>query len=188
MKKILLVMGYGLCIMGLMGCASFMRPTPKVEKIAGVTPLPAYSGPKARLALTDFQTGSDLHKMLLSELVNSNRFLVVERQTKDTGMPQAELIITATVNEFEPESPGGKAGVGGGGGSRSGFLGGLLGPALNKARMSLDVRIVDASTSKILAANKIQGQSSHMEKAMRICVLETVRYISQNVPANYYKY
>jgi curli biogenesis system outer membrane secretion channel CsgG len=27
-----------------------------------------------------------------------------------------------------------------------------------------------------------------MEKAIRICIIEAVRYISQTIPANYYKY
>jgi curli biogenesis system outer membrane secretion channel CsgG len=80
--------------------------------------------------------------------------------------------------------------------------------------MALDIRIVDTSTSEVLAATRVQGQASDvaggfmmgfmgswglggglsayantpMEKAIRICIIEAVRYISQTISANYYKY
>ena len=126
----------------------------------------------------------------------------------------ADLVITAAVTEFEPQASGGRAGVGGGGGVGSGILGGLLGTALNKAHMGLDISIVDASTSNALATTHVQGQASDvagavrggflgsgslgaglsayantpMEKAIRICIIETVRYMSQSIPVTYYKY
>jgi curli biogenesis system outer membrane secretion channel CsgG len=175
--------------------------------------------------------------MLVTALVNSGRFSVVERQAQAAVMQEqelsalgavgagnggsqkaknktADLIITATISEFEPQASGGRAGVGGGGGAGSGVLGGLLGAALNKAHMVLDIRIVDTSTSEVLATRPVQGQASDvagvikggffgslglaaglsayantpMEKAIRICIIEAVRYISQTIPANYYKY
>jgi curli biogenesis system outer membrane secretion channel CsgG len=174
--------------------------------------------------------------MLVTALVNSNRFSVVERQELSAVMqeqelatsgaaqagsgPQrgkiktADLIITAAVTEFEPQASGGAAGIGGGGGVGSGVLGGLLGAAMNKSHMAMDIRIVDASTSEILASTRVQGQATDvaggfmmgfmgswalggglsayantpMEKAIRICIIEAVRYISQTIPANYYKY
>jgi len=249
MKKLFLVVGSGLVMMGIMGCASLnalMQPTATVDNTAGAAPLPPYSGPKARIAVADFEVkaakatgeiGSGLREMLVTALVNSNRFSVVERQElsavmqeqelaasgaaqSGSGGPQrgklktADLIITAAVTEFEPQASGGRAGVGGGGGVGSGVLGGLLGAALNKAHMALDIRIVDTSTSEVLAATRVQGQASDiaggimggffgswglgvglsgyantpMEKAIRICIIEAVRYVSQTIPANYYKY
>jgi curli biogenesis system outer membrane secretion channel CsgG len=85
---------------------------------------------------------------------------------------------------------------------------------MNKAHMALDIRIVDTSTSEVLAATRVQGQASDvaggfmagflgswglggglsayantpMEKAIRICIIEAVRYISQVIPPPYYKY
>lgn len=245
MRKILLVISYGLLIVGLIGCASLMQPTAQVDTSAGAAPLPPYSGPKARIAVADFEVkaakatneiGSGLREMLVTVLINSNRFSVVERQVLRAVMqeqelsasgaaqpgsgPQrgkiktADLIITAAVTEFEPQASGGAAGVGGGGGVGSGVLGGLLGAALNKAHMALDIRIVDTSTSEVLAATRVQGQASDisgaimaglfgrhglgaglsayantpMEKAIRICIIEAVRYISQSISATYYKY
>lgn len=177
-----------------------------------------------------------LREMLVTALLNSSRFSVLERQALSAVMqeqelaasgaaqqgtgPQrgkiktADLIVTAAVTEFEPEASGGSAGIGGGGGIGSGILGGLLGASMNKAHMALDIRIVDASTSEVLASTRVQGQANDiaggimggfmgswglgaglsgyantpMEKAIRICIIEAVRYISQTIPANYYKY
>jgi len=244
MKKLLLVVGCSILITGLMGCAAFMKPKARVDKAAGA--LTPYSGPKARLAVADFEVkaskatgeiGSGLREMLVTALVNSNRFSVVERQKlgavkqeqelaasgasqSDSAGPQkgkiktADLIVTASVTEFEPHASGGRAGVGGGGGSGSGVWGGLLGAALNKAHMALEIRIVDTSTSEVLAATRVQGQASDiagggrggffgswglgaglsayanspMEKAIRVCISEAARYVSQTIPPRYYKY
>lgn len=231
------------------GCASMgtmTQPTAQVDNNAGAAPLPPYSGPKARVAVADFEVkaaragreiGSGLRDMLVTALVASNRFSVVERQAlaavmqeqalaasgaaeQGAGGPQrgklktADFIITAAVTEFEPQASGGRAGIGGGGGIGSGVLGALLGGALNKAHMAMDIRLVDASTSEVLAATRVQGQATDisgaimggffggwalgaglsgyantpMEKAIRICIIEAVRYISQAVPATHYKY
>jgi len=246
MKKVLSLVGYSLLAISLAGCASMMQPTAQVENTAGAQALPPYSGPRARIAVADFdvkaakaggEIGSGLREMLVTALINSNRFSVVERQALSAvmqeqelsasgaaqtgaGGPQrgkiktADLIITAAVTEFEPQASGGRAGIGGGGGVGSGILGGLLGAALNKAHMALDIRIVDTSTSEVLAATRVQGQATDvaggfmagfigswalggglsayantpMEKAIRVCIIEAVRYISQTIPANYYKY
>jgi len=246
MKKALYLIGYSLLAISLAGCASLMQPTAQVENTAGAQALPPYSGPRARIAVADFdvkaakaggEIGSGLREMLVTTLINSNRFSVVERQALSAvmqeqelsasgaaqtgaGGPQrgkiktADLIITAAVTEFEPQASGGRAGIGGGGGVGSGILGGLLGAALNKAHMALDIRIVDTSTSEVLAATRVQGQATDvaggfmagfmgswalggglsayantpMEKAIRVCIIEAVRYISQTIPANYYKY
>jgi len=244
MKKALFLIGCSLLAVSLAGCASLMQPTAQVDNTAGAQALPPYSGPKARIAVADFdvkaaragfEIGSGLREMLVTALINSNRFSVLERQAlsavmqeqelsasgaAQAGGPQrgkiktADLIITAAVTEFEPQASGGSAGIGGGGGVASGILGGLLGAALNRSHMALDIRIVDASTSEVLAATRVQGQASDiaggfmtgfmgswalggglsayantpMEKAIRVCIIEAVRYISQAIPANHYKY
>jgi curli biogenesis system outer membrane secretion channel CsgG len=139
-------------------------------------------------------------------LSTNSRFSIVERKLSD-------LIIQAEVTEFEPQTSGGKSGVGGGGGVGSGVLGGLLGNTLNKAYMVLKIRIIDTATSEVIASTKIQGQASDtrrafmsgvsngselagavsayastpMEKAIRFCITEAGRYISQAIPASYYK-
>ncbi len=223
----------------LTGCASLRaitQPKSKADNAASRVLLPSYSGPKAHIAVADFdvkvatvsgEIGIALRQMLTNALINSYRFSVIERQVLSSVMqeqgvsvavaPQAknpDLIIAASLTEFEPQTSGGREGVGGGGGVNRGALGGLLGVSLNKARMALDIRIVEASTSQVLAATRVQGQTSDtpgsnsggffgagglgpglsiyadtpMEKAMRICIVEAVRYIYQNIPQHYYKY
>ncbi len=248
MKRIVCFLVSLVLFIQVSGCATLeqlTQPSAKVDNNAGTTSLPPYNGPKARVAIADFdvkaakatgEIGTGLREMLITALVNSNRFRVVERQVLNAVMQEQELaasgaaakgngagrgqiltadiIITAAVTEFEPQSSGGAGGIGGGGGLGSGILGGLLGASLNKAHVALDIRIVDTSTSEVLAATRVQGQASDiaggfmagffggwalgvglgayantpMEKAIRICVIEGVRYISQTVPANYYKY
>ena len=235
-------------IASLPGCASIkavIQPAVKADTKAAA-PLPPYAGPKARIAIADFEVtaskatsemGFGLREMLTAALLNSSRFFVVERQVQSAivqeqesvavgtnqtieGTPEkvqaktTDLIITAAVTEFEPQSSGGRAGLGGGGGAGSGVLGGLLGTTLNKPHMSLDIRIVNTATSEVLASMRVQGQASDvsggfmsgslgnwalgsglsayantpMEKAIRICIGEAVRYISQTIPPGYYKY
>ncbi len=244
MKRALSYVLLGFLLISLAGCAT--EPTAQVDNDAGVAPLPLYSGPKARVAVADFdvkaakatgEIGSGLREMLVTALVNSSRFSVLERQQlgavmqeqelsasgaaqQGAGGPQrgkiktADIIITAAVTEFEPAASGGAAGIGGGGSVASGVLGGLLGAAMNKAHMALDIRIVDTSTSEVLASTRVQGQASDvaggfmagfmgswalggglgayantpMEKAIRICIIEAVRYLAQTIPPGYYKY
>ncbi|HOU35673.1 MAG TPA: CsgG/HfaB family protein [Candidatus Omnitrophota bacterium] len=237
----------GLFLVWAGGCATLdqiTQPTAQVDNNAGSLPMPPYSGPKARIAVAAFdvkaakasgEVGSGLREMLVTALVNSNRFRVVERQVLDSVMQEQELaasgaaqpggvqrgqiktadiIVTAAVTEFEPQASGGAAGIGGGGGVGSGVLGALLGGSMNKAHMALDLRVIDTSTSEVLAATRVQGQASDvsgglmagffggwalgggltmyantpMEKAIRICIIEAVRYVSQTIPADYYKY
>jgi len=234
-----------LCILliSTLGCAT-LEPQAQVDNTAGAAPLPPYSGPKARVAVADFdvkaakaswEIGSGLREMLITALINSNRFSVVERQALGAVMQEQELaasgaaqpgsvqrgqiktadiLISAAVTEFEPYASGGAAGVGGFGGVAGGVLGGMLGGMMNKAHMALDLRIIDTSTSEILASTRVQGSATDVaggimagwagswglgaglgaykntptEKAIRICIIEAVRYISQAIPPNYYRY
>lgn len=246
MSKTILILICGISFFSLTGCAELLntQPTAQVDNYAGAAPLPPYSGPKARIAVAEFdvkaakaggEIGTGLREMLVTALINSNRFSVVERQVLDAVMKEqelgisgaaqpggaqkgmiktADLIITAAVTEFEPNASGGGAGIGGGGSVGSGILGGLIGASANKAHMALDIRIVDATTSEILVATRVQGEAKDlaggfmagfaggfglggglsiykntpMEKAIRVCIIEAVRYISQGVYPQYYKY
>ncbi|MDD5195043.1 MAG: CsgG/HfaB family protein [Candidatus Omnitrophica bacterium] len=248
MRNWTLIIVFVLFIAAQTGCATvegINQPTARVDNDAGTQPLPPYSGPKARIAVADFdvkaakaggEIGTGLREMLVTALVNSSRFSVVERQVLNALMQEqelgisgaaaggsgaqrgqiktADLIVTAAVTEFEPQASGGGGGIGGGGSVGSGVLGGLIGAAMNKSHMAMDIRIIDASTSEVLAATRVQGSASDvaggfmagffggwglggglsmyantpMEKAIRVCIIEAVKYISQTIPANYYKY
>ena len=227
-----------LLLVMLPGCSTVSGPARQSDNAAGTPGLPPYTGPKARISVTEFDVkatkasvsvSAGLREMLVNALVNSNRFRVVELPAPATAAKEqeqkavdqktaeqktADLLITVSVAEFEPQASGGAGGVGGGGGVGSGILGGLLGSTLNKAHMGMDIRIIDASTSAVLAQTRVQGQASDMaggfmagffggwqlagglsayantpmEKAIRICTIEAVRYVWQTIPASYFKY
>lgn len=188
MKRAIIIF---LLILTTAGCASLK--TAIFRKRADIAILPPYSGPKTKIVVADFEVkankatdeiGRDLRETLIMALKNSNRFLIVEPQELSAAIPS----ITVVVSEFEPRISGGSAGIGGGGGVNRGILGGLLTTASSKPHMALDIRIIDTSTSKALASTRVLGQASEVEKAIRICIIEAVRYISQTVPENYYKY
>lgn len=230
MKKILLVINCLFLVICLSGCASLKRLTHPFgggNKNPATESLPAYSGPKAKVVVADFEIkaakatneiAASMREMFVAALKNSNRFFLLERQELKTASPEQPgplqaLIITAEVTEFEPQASGGVSGIGGGGGAGSGVLGGLLGNSLNKAHVTLNIRIVDAGTSEVIASTQIQGQATDvaagavggtgnwelagslniyantpMEKAIKTSIIEAVRYLVLGVPTNYYKY
>jgi curli biogenesis system outer membrane secretion channel CsgG len=244
MKNMLICIVLAALTWNMAGCASMTQPAAQVDNNAGTVPLPPYSGPKARIAVADFDIkaakahrwiGTGLREMLITSLVNSNRFSVVERQALKAAMQEqelaasgaaapggpkrgnlrtADLIITAAVTEFEPHSVGGNAGMIGGRRWESVLIGGIIAGSMNKSHMALDIRVIDASTSEILSATRVQGKASDfaggfgiavfgvgalgpglggyantpMEKAIRVCIIEAVKYLAQTVPANYFKY
>ncbi len=241
----LLVMIIGSLLSGCASLGTLTQPVARVDNNAGTEALPPYNGPKARIAVANFdvkaakatgEIGSGLREMLVTALVNSHRFRVVERQdlkavmkeqelsvsgaaagtsqVKTGAIKTADLIIAAAVTEFEPNATGGGAGMGADGSVAKGILGGLIGGMLNKAHMALDIRIIDTSTSEVIAATRVEGEASNiggsvvagflgswglggglsmykntpMEKAIRVCIIKAVNYIAQSIPLSYYKY
>lgn len=205
---------YALMLLFVSGCFS-AKPRAQLDKSLQGQPLGRYKGPKAKITVSDFElktagvnteAGSALKDAFVSSLNNTHRFLIVSQQ-------EADLVISAQVNEFVPESSGGKSGMGGGGSSSSGFMGGLLGPPLSKANMQLGLRIIDHTNSKVISGKDIQSQAAQspgkktkvprgivfkpgisvyagapMGKVIYDCLIESTRYIAQNVPLEYYKY
>ncbi|MCU0651845.1 MAG: hypothetical protein MUC39_02760 [Candidatus Omnitrophica bacterium] len=226
MKKIFFTLCAGLLFFICAGCAPFLRTASHISGSKAVfQALPPYNGPKAGLALVDFEVsairansgvGKGLRDLLAATLTNSNRFYVTSQQAASAspGQPASDIIVSTALLEFEPQTSGGRAGVGGGGGVNSGMMGGLLGASLNKAYLVLEIRIIDAQTSQPIATTRLKGQASDasatsaanllgaielgqgisdykhtpMEKAIRLCMAEAVRYIAQNIPPAYYKY
>jgi curli biogenesis system outer membrane secretion channel CsgG len=244
MRKLIIVMAFCLIMPTLVFAG--LQPTAQVDNNAGTAGLPPYNGPKARIAVSNFdvkaakaygEIGTGLREMLVTALVNSSRFRVVERQVLDAVMQEqqlqasgaaasgqtsaqrgqiktADIIVTAAITEFEPQATGGGGGIGGGGRLGGSLVGALIGGSMNKAHMALDLRIIDTSTSEVLAATRVQGQATDiaggifagvlgsvplgiglggyantpMEKAIRVCIIEAVKYIAQTTPAEYFKY
>jgi len=175
-----------------------------------------YTGPKARVTVSDFELKTSgvyapvslsLKEYFVTVLNETHHFEIV-------GPQDADLIISVEVIEFIPESSGGKSGSGGGGSSVSSFMGGLLGEALNKAKMQLRLRIIDRVSSNIINSKVIQNQAienpgekelymphdrifktglnefvgTPMSKVIHDCIHEAGFFAVQNIPNNYYKH
>ena len=173
------------------------------------------------------EIGDGMREMLTTALFNTNRYIVLERQQldevlkeqdlaaagrvkKETAAPTgeiygADLIITAAVTEFE----GSAKGVGGG----TRVLGVTVGGGLKKAHLAIDVRIIDAKTSQIVAAATatVTGSATSFgaagganiggrlpvalggwsktptEQAIRTCIQKAVEYIVTKTPTEYYR-
>lgn len=178
----------------LAGCPAGPGTTTNVRESSGRSmaeaQAEAYNGPRARIAVARFenksadsrdwyspQIGDGMADMLTTSLVNSGRYIVLERQNVDTvlgeqdlgasgrvradtaaaigEMEGAELLVVAAVTEFDNNAGGTRAGGGGFGG---GILGAIAGGS-RSAHMAIDLRVVDARTSRILAATSVEGEA-----------------------------
>jgi curli biogenesis system outer membrane secretion channel CsgG len=200
--------------------------------------LESYNGPRARIAVARFsdktgkgwwtgEIGDGMADMLATALFNTNRFIVLERQTlqdvlaeqdlgasgrvrRGTAAPigrieGAELLVTGAVTEFEP----GSSGVGGVLGAKLGsVVTGIL-SAINKSHVAIDIRIIDTTTSRIVAATSVEGKGTDfslkgllvgnkvggglggysktpVEKA--VALSEAVKFIASRTPNQYFHY
>jgi curli biogenesis system outer membrane secretion channel CsgG len=162
--------------------------------------LEAYNGPKARVAVYQFidrtaqgggsvygwytpQIGSGMAEMLNDALLQSNRFIVLDRQavkdvldeqnlahsgrvSAETGGPigqieGAELLIKGAVTEFEPGAAGAGAGIGLGGicGWACAIVGGVL-SSVQQSHVAMIVQVVDAKTSRLLFSTTVEGKAN----------------------------
>lgn len=172
------------------------------------------------------QIGEGMRDMLTTALFQTNRFIVLEREQLDEVLREqdlgasgrvkkgteapigeiygADLIITAAVTEFEGSSKG----IGGG----TRVLGVRVGGGVKQAHVAIDLRIIDAKTSQIVAATSVVGKSTSfgvagatwiggslpvalggfsktpIEKAIRVCIQKAVEYIVSQTPKEYYRY
>ncbi|NKI34366.1 SH3 domain-containing protein [Wenzhouxiangella sp. XN79A] len=150
-----------------------------------------YNGPRARIAVARFENktadsqnwyspsiGDGMADMLTTALVNSGRFIVLERDALDSVLDEqdlgasgrirsdtaaaigeiegAELLIVAAVTEFAADSGGTQGRIGGGDVGR--VLGALAGGS-RSAHMAIDLRVIDATTSRVLAATSVEGEA-----------------------------
>lgn len=246
------------------GCMeSMVEPEAKTDTGEAMG-LPPYNGPKARVAVADFEwkvdgSGSStkmsvggqtieishseqsgyttgLRDMLTTALVQSQRYRVLERQnisslkqemalgssgyTDKTGVQKgaikgADLLVMGAVTGWEPGTSGGGGSLGGGMLGKATALFGAAKGAFKKSSMAMDIRIVDTSTSEVLAATRVEGVAKDvslggflgafggsggmagglggyaktpMEKAIRTCLYNATKYIAENTPQQYMKY
>jgi curli biogenesis system outer membrane secretion channel CsgG len=162
--------------------------------------LEAYNGPKARVAVYQFidrtakgggspyawytpQIGSGMADMLNDALLQSNRFIVLDREAlrdvlreQDLGrdgrvsqetvarvgqIEGAELLIKGAITEFEPGATGAGGGIGLGGvcGWACAIVGGVL-SSVQQSHVAMIIQVVDARTSRILFSTTIEGKAN----------------------------
>ncbi len=139
---------------------------------------------KAAIAIGDFQAkaanasqhiGDGLREMLLTELHNSGRFVVMERMDirglaaeqalsrsrmarpgeaiPEGQMEVADVMVYGAVTEFEPEVRGGGLTLG------MPNVPLTLGMQSKSAHMAIDVRLVDVASGRVLATGRLVGQA-----------------------------
>jgi len=182
----------------LAGCPAGTGTTTNVRESSGRSMADAqadhYNGPKARIAVARFENktadaagsygwynpsiGDGMADMLTTALVNSGRYIVLERESLDTVLSEqdlgasgrvredtaaaigeiegAELLVVAAVTEFDGNSGGTSGSLGGG---NLGRVVGAIAGGSRSAHMAIDLRVVDARTSRILAATSVEGEA-----------------------------
>ncbi|MFP4056749.1 MAG: CsgG/HfaB family protein [Candidatus Brocadiia bacterium] len=201
-----------------------------------------YDGPRARVAVVDFvdasakgaaAIGSGLADMLATELLASGRFIVVERPElgavlaeQDLGgsgradprtaapagqIEGAELLVKGVVTELEPDAEGQSVDLG----SKSREHPWVVKLRMRHAHVAIDLRVVDARTSRIVAATTVTGRATDfgaglgtrvgggssetlldlsgfrnapVDQAVRKCIGEAVSFVAARTPAPYFRY
>jgi len=178
------------------------------------------------------EIGEGMADQLTTALVGTNRFIVLERQALDAVLSEqdlaasgrvsaasgaaygqiegAEMVVVASVTEFDDDNSGASAGG-------SGFMGDVfssVSAGFSSSHMAIDLRLIDTRTSRILAATSIEGGSKDFdftsaatnfggalvggnmsgwsntpkEKALREVIIKAVSYLESKVPTTYYRY
>jgi curli biogenesis system outer membrane secretion channel CsgG len=173
------------------------------ETTSALAQIPA--GPKKRISIAKFDAngafvtvygswdiGGGLAAQLTTALVDSGRFIVVERPdlqvvlreqelsklnitSRDSG-PQAgkvlgtQFIVHGSVTEFEQNSSGKNAnlGVSGSAGSALNMLGAAVAKNTSNGIVGIDVRLIDPTTSQVLQSKRIEKRLSTSDTSVNL--------------------
>lgn len=191
----------------------------------------AYDGPKARVVVAQFEDkmsssghyraeyGRGMADMLKTALFQSNRYILLERERMRAveaerarrksaiKLEDADLVITAAITGFDPGTAGGSSGVGGALGS---MFGSVVG-SFKQARVTMDLRVIDVDTGRVIAATSVEGKATGvgaglagvggslggglsgfakgpMEGAIRDMIQQSVEFIGSRTPKTYFRY
>lgn len=177
-------------------CSLVLLPTAALAADAQRGKQEPYSGPRARISVTEIrdrtarggistqmlekynipwkEIGEGMREMLVTALFRTKRFAVLERALLDEilreqdlgasgrvqsgteagsgGILGADLIITGAVTEFVTDALTVKGGAE--------VAGTQVDGSMNKGYVGLDIRIIDARTSEVVAAVFVQGRAS----------------------------
>lgn len=146
---------------------------------------PAYSGVKKRIAVLEFENKvsnrwwdrswnieDSLTEMVITELMKTDRFIVVERGALDEILSEqdlgasgrvrqetaarvgevlgAQVLVKGAVTEFIEKESGGAGGI---------IVSGLgIGGRTNTGHVAIDMRIIDATTGQIISSERAEGK------------------------------
>lgn len=155
----------------------------------------AYDGPKARVAVAEFEDkiggqdrsfylpayGTGLRDMLTTELFQTNRYIVLEREQlkavlaeQDLGasgrikretaaaigeLEGAEILVKAAITGFQPGTSGGGGKVGNLFGKPGNMLDSVAG-SFDRSTIAIDLRLIDTRTGRILSATSVEGSAT----------------------------
>lgn len=196
----------------------------------------AYKGPKCTIAVGDFtvqvrkapeKIGDGLREMLQTALFESNYFILVDRS--DTAGINAEQLLSESFlanpdailqqNQMKPAEVlvyGAVTALEGGGlGIRLKLPGApvKLGGAYHKAKVTIDIRLVDSASGRVIAAQAISGtafsgrglvdtstiqsglpvalkmvQNTPLELAIRDCIYRAVISLCKTIPQTLFRH
>lgn len=184
-----------------------------LKKIVAVS---RFENRAAAISGADYQLTDGLADQLTDALIQSNAFVVLERDTIDDVMDEqdfaqsgrvatsqsartgqitsAQILIKGTITEFDQETSGNKSGIG--------IRGIRIGSAKSTAHVGLIIRLIDATTSQVVASRRVEGKvegkglrlgldvggfsfdndsfkETPMGKATQIAIDEAVEFIAQ---------
>jgi len=157
------------------------------------TPIVNIDGPKRTVAVGKFgavggftqkygswDIGGGMSAMMTTALIESDRFIVMERanigqvlseqEMKGSGVVNPETgpklgnvtgvqyLIYGSVTEFGTENEGGGVGLGFSGGGLGSLLGGALSHQSTSGSVGMDIRIVDTSTSQVMKSITVKEE------------------------------
>ncbi|MBN2720560.1 MAG: hypothetical protein JXR72_05605 [Proteobacteria bacterium] len=144
-----------------------------------------YFGPKKRIAVLEFdnrvnrswwdaswRVEENLTEMVITELMETGRFIVVERSALNEILSEqdlaesgrvrqetaakigellgAQVLLKGTVTEFIEKESGGAAGI---------MLGGIgIGGTTSEGYVAMDLRLIDATTGQVLESHRAEGK------------------------------
>ncbi|WXG52135.1 MAG: CsgG/HfaB family protein [Candidatus Sedimenticola sp. (ex Thyasira tokunagai)] len=158
-------------------------PTPR-RRVNPATSYASYTGAKTTIAILGFENktkgiygsnelGEGLSEMLSSELLRTNRFILIEREAlgailkeqelgqtglmrrgsspKTGGLAGAKLLIKGVVSEFQYKAGGKNMGLA--------FKGLDFGSKSSTAHVGIDIRVIDATSGQVIASERASAEA-----------------------------
>lgn len=181
-KLIFRIMALPLVVLFLASCVTPQRTNVQAEQ---EVVYPPYDGPKKRIAVLEFDNKvtnrwwerswnieDSLTEMVITELMKTNRFIVVERGALDEVLSEqdlgasgrvrqetsakvgellgAQVLIKGAITEFIEKESGGAGGI---------IVSGIgIGGKTSTGHVALDMRLIDATTGQILHSERAEGK------------------------------